>query len=91
MTEWSCEAYGPDGAEVGALCFVAEPGQRACADASECARTMAPERQRLFGRMQEMAAAGDETGVYLAGEFTSPDQLLGGAGDGHGASFRSPG
>ena len=76
---WACEAYGPDGAAVGALCFVSgEPGKRVCADLGECHRVMDAERRRLFQRIQELAASGDETAVYLAGEFTRPEQLLGG-------------
>ena len=81
MTAWSCEAYGPAGAEYGALCFVAgELGARVCADAAECAGTMAAERRRLFQRINELAAAGDDpTFAELADEFGGPDELLGGS------------
>lgn len=84
--DWPCEAYGPKGRELGALCFVSgEPGKRACASRDECHRVMTAERERVFQRIQEGAAAGDPDMVYLAGEFTRPGQLLGGAeaaGDG---------
>lgn len=79
MTAFDCTAYGPDGAIFGALCFFSgELGSRACADAAECRQRMAAERQRVFARIQELAADGDEVGIYLAGEFTSPEDLLGG-------------
>lgn len=32
-------------------------------------------------RISEMAASGDELGTYLAGEFSRPEQLLGGESD----------
>ncbi len=76
--EWPCEAYGPDGIEFGALCFVVEPGKRDCADPATCARTLAVERRRVFRRTRELAASGDEVGAHLEQAFTSPDQLLGG-------------
>lgn len=77
---FDCEAYGPPAAAAGALCFVSgELGKRACADLAECRRVMTAERQRLFRRISEMAAADDETAVYLAGEFSDPEQLLGGS------------
>jgi hypothetical protein len=77
---WDCEAYGPEGIDVGALCFLAEQGERACVSRVMCRLVVTGERQRMFSRIQELAAQGDETGTYLAGEFTSPDQLLGGPG-----------
>ena len=46
MSGWDCEGYGPEGADFGALCFLAEPGKRACADLAECRRAMTAERQR---------------------------------------------
>ena len=77
---WDCEAYGPEGIDVGALCFLAEQGERACATRVECRLVMHGARQQLFSRIHELAAAGDPTGIDLASAFTSPDQLLGGAG-----------
>lgn len=76
---WDCEAYGPEGTKVGALCFLsADLGARVCRTEGECRDQMAGERQRVFGRIGELAAAGDPVGEFLAAEFTSPDQLLGG-------------
>lgn len=76
---WPCEAYGPDGAEVGALCFFSpELGARSCATADECRARLAPERVRVVGRIRDLAAAGDETGRYLAARITRPGQILGG-------------
>ena len=79
---WDCEAYGPKGTEIGVLCFFADHGERECADLDECHRAMAEERQRVFRRMNELAARGDEAATHLAGEFTHPEQLLGG-GEGY--------
>ncbi len=76
--EWDCEAYGPEGRGAGALCFFAEPGTRRCESPRRCQQVMTAERQRVFGRIQELAAAGDPAGVELARAFTSTRQLLGG-------------
>ena len=83
---WDCEAYGPEAAEAGALCFVSGAlHKRVCADAAECHQTMIRSRQRLFGRISELAAHGDSPYAadyaYLAEVFGTPDQLLGGPGD----------
>lgn len=79
---WVCEAYGPTGVEVGAVCFMAgRLGERVCATEGQCRDGMAEERRRVFRRMSELAATGDETFAYLEGEFTNPDQLLGGPGE----------
>ena len=77
--EWACEAYGPDGRKAGALCFIAQPGERVCASPGICHLVMAAERRRVFQRIQELAAQGDPAAADLAETFTSPDQLLGGA------------
>lgn len=80
MTAFDCEAYGPEAAEAGALCFVPGAlGVRVCLTREICTLTMARSRRRLFQRIQELAAAGDETAAYLAEEFTGPEQLLGGS------------
>jgi hypothetical protein len=80
---WSCEAYGPGPAEAaGAVCFVSgRLGVRVCGDSGECGRVMVRARQRLFSRISERAAGGDDTAGYLAGVFTSPDRLRGGGED----------
>lgn len=80
--QWFCEAYGPDAAGAGALCFVAEAGTRLCPSAGACAEVMTAERQRVFDLIQQKAATGDPDFTYLAGEFTAPGQLLGGAAGG---------
>lgn len=79
MTAFDCEAYGPEAAEAGALCFVSGAlGVRVCLTREICTLTMARSRRRLFQRIQELAADGDETGIYLADQFASPEDLLGG-------------
>jgi hypothetical protein len=40
---------------------------------------MAAERPRVFRRINELPASGDETFGDLAGEFARPDQLLEGS------------
>lgn len=76
---WDCEAYGTEGKAVGALCFLSgELGERVCRTEGECRDQMAGERRRVFGRINELAAAGEPDFEYLAAQFTSPDQLLGG-------------
>lgn len=76
---WDCEAYGQEAAAVGALCFVSgDLGKRVCADRDECHAVMAAARQRVFRRINELAARGHQEAAYLAGEFTNPGQLLGG-------------
>lgn len=77
--EWNCEAYGPEGAAHGALCFFADQGVRRCLTAEQCHTAMSGERERVYGRIHELAAEGDETGTYLAALFTSPEQILGGS------------
>jgi len=81
MSTWDCEAYGPDGRAVDALCFFAEPGERSCGTQGECRTRLASERVRVFDRIRELADAGDPAAAYLAGEFTSPGQILGGDAD----------
>ncbi|WP_431935847.1 hypothetical protein [Micromonospora sp. RP3T] len=80
---WDCEAYGPEGTRIGALCFLAgELGERVCRSPGECAEQAGSERRRVFRRINELAAAGRADFVYLVEEFARPDQLLGGPGDG---------
>lgn len=80
--DWACEAYGPEIADIGAVCFRSgELGKRVCADLAECRAAMAAERRRVFRRINELAAAGNADMAHLAEEFTSPEQLLGGGQD----------
>jgi hypothetical protein len=76
---WPCEAYGPEGVTHGALCFFSpELGQRACATLDECRGRLAPERERVVGRIAEMADEGKPGTRYLAARITRPGQILGG-------------
>jgi hypothetical protein len=75
---WDCSAYGPEGRQCDALCFFADPGKRSCASPEECREKMTAERQRVWQRIQDGAARGEPDMAYLAGEFASPEQLLGG-------------
>lgn len=72
---WFCEAYGGDVPSMTELCFVEAAAGR-CPDRETCGAKMQAERQRVFDVIQTGAAAGDPDMAYLAGEFTSPDQLL---------------
>lgn len=76
--DWACEAYGPEGRAVEALCFFAEPGSRTCPSLSACHEAMTAERRRVWQRIQDGAARGEPDMVYLAGEFTGAEQILGG-------------
>lgn len=84
---WPCEAYGPEGAEFGAICFISgETGTRTCGSPGECRSLMQAERQRVFRRISELAAEGSETAAFLEGEFSSPAQILGGYDSGEGST-----
>lgn len=77
--DWACEAYGPEGLEVGARCFIAgETGGRVCRDARMCGAVMTIERRLLLTRLWELAATGDPVWSGMCETFTHPDQLLGG-------------
>lgn len=75
---WVCEAYGPGGIGIGALCFFAEQGERACDSQIMCHMAMTTERQRVFSRISELAAQGDPVWREIAADFTSPERLPGG-------------
>lgn len=76
--EWACDAYGPDGAAIGALCFRSPTtGVRVCESLAECTTFMATERRRVFRRVSELAAAGDPVAEMLDAEFANPDEILG--------------
>jgi hypothetical protein len=77
--EWFCEAYGPEGVEIGAVCFFGGVSNR-CGSEIECSYRMTGERLRIFDLIQAAAATGDDLMIYLAEQFTDPDQLLGGQG-----------
>jgi hypothetical protein len=69
--DWCCSAYGP---EVPVACFF--EAQSACASLDECHRRMKAERQRVFHRINELAAGGDPFWANLEQEFPSPSGLL---------------
>jgi hypothetical protein len=73
---WDCEAYGPDLPKDLASCFFEKV--RHCDSLAECSARLESERQRMFQRINELAAAGDPDFAFLEGEFTNPEQLLGG-------------
>ena len=76
---WSCDAYGPEGAAVGAVCFLtAGVGGHKCPTLETCTALMRAERQRVFSRINELAAAGDDVFQELAEEFPTPDTVFGG-------------
>lgn len=77
---WPCEAYGPDPevVEAGAICFIGDLGKRVCESPRQCHEVMATERARVFTRINELAADGDPTAAYLAEQFGTPQNLLGG-------------
>jgi hypothetical protein len=60
-----------------------DPFSRACATATDCHDRLAAERQRVFRRINELAAAhpDDFTWVDLADAILRPEQLLGGDDD----------
>lgn len=72
---WYCEVYGPDIAQVGVLCFLAELGERACESALACHQIMEGERQRLFRRISDRAASGDLAAASLAECFLPGQEL----------------
>jgi len=81
--EWYCQAYGPEPAKIGALCFLArELGQRVCGSPDECKAVMTAERQRIYRRVNELAACSDDpTWADLAETFGTPERILGGEED----------
>jgi hypothetical protein len=85
--DWWCEAYGPPPEEAGGMrwprCWLSAREGRVCSSREACAEVMTGERQRVFRRIQETAAAGDEAGRFLAETFTNPDQLLNADDEGH--------
>jgi hypothetical protein len=76
---WDCDAYGPGGAAVGALCHIAERYKRACPSIDVCGTVMHFKRRELWRIIQGMAAAGEPEFMILAETFTDPDMLLGGS------------
>ncbi|MEU7591279.1 hypothetical protein AB0A95_33905 [Micromonospora sp. NPDC049230] len=76
---WDCEAYGPEGTKIGALCFVAgDEGKRVCRTVGECSDQVGSGRRQAFRRVNELAAAGRPDFEDLADAFPTPDHMLGG-------------
>jgi hypothetical protein len=78
---WPCEAYGTEGLEVGAACFLSpDLGGRVCDTAAQCSRVMGHERRHLYRRLNELAADDTADPVYreILEGITTPDELLGG-------------
>jgi hypothetical protein len=69
IADFDVDAYGFFGAAF---------GKRVCASLTGCREKMAAERLRVWQRIQAGAARGEPDMVYLAGEFSGPEQLLGG-------------
>src|SRR3954451_2044649 len=68
--DWPCSAYGPEGLAAGARCFrSAEPGEWVCSSRAVCEDFMAAERQRVFRRINELAATGDPDFADLDAAF----------------------
>ena len=74
--DWDCDAYGPDGREFGALCFIADLGERLCLFPAVCHMVMAAERQRVFRMISEHAARGNPAFVELEAAFPDPGTLF---------------
>lgn len=76
--DWACSAYGLAGESIGARCFFPRTGEpRTCMSEAECGSRLTSERQRIFRRLNELAAGGkDETFTRVSQEIASPDDLL---------------
>lgn len=73
--DWACEYYGPEGAAIGAVCFVAA-ASGACASLDECHEAMTAVRRNIYRKISELAATGDPVGVDLAEAFPDPERIL---------------
>ena len=76
--EWHCAAYGAELDELMGrpMCFVDNGQGLACTSSRQCSVRMHRERRRLWARILELAAGGDETSKYLLTEFAGPEELL---------------
>lgn len=77
---WPCEAYGADGLAAGLWCFFGGEVStwRDSGTEAVCHARMTGERVRVFDRLREMAAAGDDIAIAVLAEINSPAELLGG-------------
>jgi len=69
---WHCEAYGAD--DRLPKCFFVS----VCTSSRQCSVRMHAERRRLFDRIQQLGRDQPEVYGWLAAEFRSPAELLGG-------------
>jgi hypothetical protein len=69
---WHCEAYGAD--DRLPRCFF----ETVCTSRRQCSVRMRAERRRLFDRIQQLGRLQPEVYGWLAEEFRSPAELLGG-------------
>jgi hypothetical protein len=75
--QWDCEAYGPEGAEVGAYCFFSTHS-RLCASQTVCHDRMVHERHDVWRAMVAAAQKGDPYALDLVATFDGPNDILGG-------------
>src|SRR5664279_294872 len=81
MTEiaaaWPCEAYGPEGMAAGFWCFFSGEvsSWRDCGTEAVCHARMTGERVRVFDRLRQLAAAGDDIAIAVLAEINSPADL----------------
>ena len=73
---WACEAYGRSALQYGMLCFFAATDARTCATHAQCHAMMNMERERVWRRLHELAAAGDEDWADVLGDLDGPQDLL---------------
>lgn len=69
--DWKCAAYGEDGPPG---CFVGFDDP--CHTRQQCETRVSKVRQRVYRGIQERAAHGDPTMARLAGDYTTPDDIL---------------
>ena len=75
---WHCEAYGPELDEIrpehAPHCFWDEIDP--CQVQVQCRVRMHFERERVYQRLVELAAAGDDTAKFLLDDVHGPEDLL---------------
>jgi hypothetical protein len=79
MTQFDCEAYGPNSGLQSDACFMAgDVLLFACHTPHQCAVRMKAERQRIWQAIQRLAAT-DAAWQFLARDVRHPEQILGGS------------
>jgi hypothetical protein len=74
MRDFQCEAYAPEPIPD---CFFEAQGR--CQNQLHCHARMNQERKRVYRRISELAAAGDQTMAFLLSTINGPDDLLNGS------------